>query len=118
MLSPSYEHARRRRMYITYRAREKLRAFTCTCGAREAQLAARDVHLSLHACIDASAHARHTHTHVCMTLTCMNMRVSHIYMAYMHVNQIYNRHVHVRKVERMHVYLHVYLSLTTPEDAL
>ena len=53
-------------MYITYRAREKLRAFTCTCGAREEQLAVRDVHLSLHACIDASTHARHTHTHVCM----------------------------------------------------
>ena len=107
-------------MYITYRAREKLRAFTCTCGAREAQLAARDVHLSLHACIDASAHARHTHTHVRMycTLACMIVRVSHVYMSYMHVNQTYNRHVHVRKVERIHVYVHVYLSLTTPEDAL
>jgi hypothetical protein len=49
---------------------------------------------------------------------CVNVRVSHVYMPYMHVNQIYNRHVHLRKVERIHVYLHVYLSLTTPEDAL
>jgi len=56
--------------------------------------------------------------HVCMTLTCMNVHVSHVYMSYTHVNQIHNRHVHVRKVERIHVYLHVYLSLTTPEDAL
>ena len=55
----TYEHARRRRMYITYRAREKLRAFTCTCGAREAQLAARDGHLW------------------------MNVHVSDAYMSYM-----------------------------------
>ena len=49
---------------------------------------------------------------------CVNVRVSRVYMSYMHVNQIYNRHVHVRKVERTHVYVHVYLSLTTPENAL
>ena len=58
-------------------------------------------------------HDTHTHMYAC-TLTCMNVRVSHVYMSYMHVNQIYNRHVHVRKVERTHVYVHVYLSLTTP----
>ena len=46
-------------MYITYRAREKLRAFTCTGGAREVQLAARDGH------------------------QCMNVHVSDAYMSYM-----------------------------------
>ena len=71
----------------------------------------------MHVLMQARMHDTRTHMYAC-TLTCVNVRVSHVYMSYMHVNQIYNRHVHVRKVERIHVYVNVYLSLTTPENAL
>ena len=43
-------------MYITHRARKEKRAYTYTHRAREEELAAVDVHLSMHACIDASTY--------------------------------------------------------------
>jgi hypothetical protein len=57
--------------------------------------------------MQARMHDTRTHMYAC-TLTCMNVRVSHVYMSYMHVNQIYNSHVHVRKVERI-LYLLMYI---------
>ena len=82
---------------------------------RESLLAARDVHLSLY---DASTHARHTHTHVCM--------YTHLHECAC-VTCIYVIHACKSDIQQSRpcaqggahtVSSHVYLSLTTPEDAL
>ena len=53
-------------MYITKRAREKKHEYACTHRAREEELAAVDVHLSMHACTYLDSVSAHLSVRACV----------------------------------------------------